>query len=210
MRIGKKLVALAVVLAIAAALVIPAVALAKGGKAFSATAQLVQTASGTPIETVSSGVPGFPDGIPGLLTTGQAFEGAVVDTDWERFKKADLVVYHNSFITLPGGVEDLFDDGTAALVGSAWGSFEIERGKKGAKVFSGNYLAGISGTLTFAPSCPVSVFGVGVWVDVTDEGFWKADSTDGGGGLLVTASGCLGQETASTTVWGVYGGHQKN
>ena len=191
------------------ALAVPGVALA-AGKAFSASGTLVQTDAGDSVIALSSGLPGFPDGIPGRLTTDQKFTGELAESEWGALKNASVDVDpHNSFITFVDGVPDFAPFGTEAIVGVAFGAVELHKGQ-------GNYLiatygAGITGTLTVDPTCAVDpAVGLPLSVSVTDVGAWFASEQHGAfaqmgssGTLVVTAEGCLGSETAALTIGGI-------
>ena len=179
---------------------------------YSASGTLAQTDPGVSIFTLSSGLPGgFPDGIPGRLTTGQEFEGSIDSSEWSALKKADVGVDHSSFITFADGVLD-FAGGVEPIVGVAFGTFDLEKGK--GNTVAGGYVASVVGLLTFNPTCSVDpVLGVPASVTVVDTGGIAVASSHGaykqlGGsiGLEVTASGCLGSESATFELTGIRNG----
>ena len=208
MKIGRRLrvFGLGLVLAVVLA-AIPFVASADGPTSFTASGGLVQIDPGVSVPTVSSGLPGgFPDGIPGSLTTGQVFVGELTDSTWEDLEGSSIVVDHNSFLTFADGVPDFLPAGSEALIGVAFGTFGVENDD--GDVVTGGYVAALAGTLSIDPTCTLS----GLRVIVTDTGGFVVgistgdfDEIGSAGALVVTAEGCLGAEFASIELSGIEG-----
>jgi hypothetical protein len=112
------------------AIAVPGVALAATIVGFSASGELTQKDAGDSVLTVSAGLPGgFPDGIPGRLTTDQRFTGKLTNASWDELAKAKVDVNpHNSFVTFADGVLD-FAGGQEAIVGVAFGDIDVHKGK---------------------------------------------------------------------------------
>ena len=206
-------------------------ALADDGGPFSASGGLSQTDPGAPAPGTLSGAlvlgapadlvglvaagleasiplpPGAGVFVPGLLAPGQEFEGKLSKnkslTTWEELREADVDIHHNSWTTFDPAL--LVSPGVALLVGVAWGTFNVSNDD----AVTGTYGAVIGGTVTVDPSCP----GTGLFVDVSDAGGWVVlpGSAEGdykqidpaGGGLLITAEGCLFDESAVFSITGV-------
>lgn len=175
---------------------------------FTAEARLIQTKTGNP-EPFDLG------GVPFIRNKGQVFEGKVNKSDWGIVRKAKMVVNHNSSITIGS---EFGQDGTATLVGFAWGDFQLHRDKNRKHGFSGQYTASIKGTIKLDSSCPIDPVlsemvgrDVGAWVDVTDTGRWSLWETTGtqfkgigaSGDVVVKAKGCLDHEKARAKISGI-------
>lgn len=180
---------------------------------FSATSELLQTDAGTSVITISAGLPGFPDGIEGRLSTGQGFAGAVTDTDWDALAGSQLSVQpHNSFLTFLDGVPD-FAGGEEQVVGVVFGVFSIQAG---AGMMASQYVMALSGRLVHDPVCQpdaslalIPGFDGRVRVEVMDVGGWEVLHREGiftsvapQGEAMVVAEGCLGVEAATITATG--------
>ena len=217
----RKLILAAVAVALVLGLVTAGTALAKGLKEFVASGAIEQTAPGSPLvpAPLSSVEPFVPPEMygdvvytleayggadtPGMLTEGQFFEGSLTDSNWGAVKKADVEVAHNSWWTA--------DFETGELVGLAWGTFDLSKGKGNA--LTGGYAAVIQGWIWPDPTtCPTTRGNL--YVSVTDTGGWQLvpgstsgayKQVSGGGDLTVTASGCLRDEAATIEVAGVRG-----
>ena len=226
MRISRRLSLLTIMVAIIVGLSIPAVASGWGFRSLHKTrktdsaANVPQTAPFTAEAHLIQTVPGNPElfelsGVPFIRNKGQVFEGRVTDTNWGLVRNARMVVNHNSSITI--GSE--FDgNGTATLVGFAWGNFKLSRDYNERQGFSGKYVASIKGTITLDSSCPIDPilsdmlgYDVGARVEVTDRGRWSLWETTGtqfegigaSGKVVVKARGCLDHEKAIASISGV-------
>ncbi len=212
-----------VLIALMAALVLPlGIVLADSIKPFSASGAITQTNSGTTAAPIAFSATqqslspltyaGFaaqlPYGAstPGQMTTGQGFTGSLTASDWGALKSAAGTITHNSWFTADTSALAQPGD-TTALVGVAWGTFQLSKGKGNA--VAAGYEAIINGSLTLDPTCPnmlsVSVNDVGGW-QVAPGSATGSFKQVNGGSLVVNASGCLFSEQATLSLTGVRGG----
>lgn len=154
---------------------------------------------------------GGDDTTPGALTTGQAFEGKFTTSTWGAVKRSDVAVAHNSWFT--AAVDLLFPPynlPAVPAVGVAFGGFDIDKKKH---EISGSYAAVITGSVHLDFTC-LAVTGSPLAVNITDAGGWAPipGSAEGafesidpsGGGLVVTATGCIGAEDADLSITGAF------